>query len=321
MIACDEASMLTGELMASLLRLAPPNAHVILVGDADQLPPVGPGCVLRDLVDTGACPVAKLEKIYRFGGEILSAAKEVLSGTPPRDGDRVRVLDSRDLISNAVLLFREGFTPLAATNATRILVNRAIQAAGDPLGVILTRDIPSAGMKKGSRGTLRVDEEGRGVICAGATTVRAPIINALGVVRTEGGLATEPGIHVRIGDPVMILKNQPDGKAYNGDSGLLASFGHTFAFVDLGGQQVKISFKKGNAGSSLTLAFCLTVHKSQGGEYDKVACLVDASWSRPLLYTALTRAKERVCLVGDVSSASSDVPKPRMTLLKMLLDR
>jgi exodeoxyribonuclease V alpha subunit len=329
LLACDEASMLTGELMASLLRLAPRGAHVLLVGDVDQLPPVGPGNVLADIVRTGACTVVRLGQNHRFGAGISAAAADVLAGRPPTACETVVVSQPRDLVAETVKLALRGAQPLVPTNAARTTLNRAIQVAKSPCGVdvVLTRSIGAADAAAGDRGTLRIDSEGRATLTTARGKVSAGISTMLGSTRVSpaGRLASEPGVFLAPGDPVVILKNQA-GKtgrlACNGDVGVLETFSSTHAMVDIDGHVHKISFPPGRADRHLTLAHALTVHKAQGGEFPSVVLPVAEGWNRGLLYTAISRAKDIVHVMGsprDVIAAAARAPIDRDTLLRVLL--
>lgn len=160
-----------------------------------------------------------------------------------------------------------------------------------------------------------------------ATSSIASMLQATRTV-PAGRLQAEPGVFLAPGDPVIILKNQPikPGRRLvcNGDVGTLRSFAASHALVDFGDTTEKIAFKAGHAGSHLTLAYALTVHKSQGGEFDAVALLVRDGWDRKLLYTALTRAKSRVYVFadpGELRAAVTRTPATRVTVLGHLLGK
>lgn len=129
--------------MASLLRLAPAGARIVLVGDENQLPPVGPGNVFGDVIRSGLCPVSRLQTVHRFGDGIGVVAQQILDGRflTPNEDVELRKCSMEDVVHVAVT---EGAQPLVPTNAARTLLNRAIQIAKSAGGltVELTRDIP-----------------------------------------------------------------------------------------------------------------------------------------------------------------------------------
>lgn len=340
LMVVDEASMLSTELMQGVLALAPPRCHVVLVGDADQLPPVACGNVLHDLVESGAVPVARLTYNHRCCGDVQALAAGVLAGAPvvpDTSSDAVRLVpaDSSGAAMRAVVAevaaakARGEALPSVLTphNATRTLLNRAIQSAVMPqVGVLASPACVSWGLAAGEPGSLRTDAEGQATFRAAGQTIRLPIDDMLSLVRCPGGRAET----LLAGDAVMALKNQNKKRlgagevsACNGDIGVFVRGG-------LGSSRAVVAFGDATAefpklDGWLTLAYAATVHKFQGSECDAVVLPVaggGATWDRTLLYTAITRARQRVVLVGtrrDVELVAARRRPGRHSVLRVLL--
>lgn len=337
LMVVDESSMLTTELMVGVLSLAPPQCHVVLVGDADQLPPVGPGNVLRDLIESGAVPVARLSHNHRCSHGIQDLARGVLAGAVPpalllAAGPSVRMAEAstdseaKSLAVGAVV--RGGAQILSPQNAQRSLYNRAVQSAVMPqVGVLAAEACTTWGIPAGTPGCIRTTADGQSTLHAGGKAVSMPVGEMLSVTRPPCG-----GETLLVGDSVMVLKNQNkkrvaagETSACNGDIGTLTRGGSGG-----GGGKAVVDF--GEAGTAefpkaegwLTLAYASTVHKFQGSECDAVALPIfqGSSWDRTLLYTAITRARTSVTLIGtlrDLQSAVSRTRGERHSILRRLL--
>lgn len=339
LIIVDEASMLTTDLFLIVLTMAPETAHIVLVGDVDQLPPVGPGEVLRDLLETKACPVTVLDTNYRNPNGISAFAQGILRGeiTLPED-DSVTILESHTMDDTLDILAPMGCHVLTPHNATRMQINQVMQlhrwASQDGLEITLTKDFGE--FPKGSSGVafLRedglVDIEGDGG-CRFRGTIPA-VLNLVHAAADRGGAATEGGMAMRPGDKVIVTKNVPDGSACNGDIGTLVSASVLRATVDLiqGDRELasRVCIEAETPGTfarQLTLAYATTIHKAQGSEFPVVALPVTnhSAWDRVLLYTGVTRAKSKVIIVGTREALESIVQTHRSprgsTLQKALL--
>jgi exodeoxyribonuclease V alpha subunit len=274
MILVDEASMLDVQLAHQLLEALPPRAALVLVGDADQLPPVGPGPVLRELIDSNACRVVRLHEVFRQAqaSTIVRAAHEVLHGhkptpTPPHSrgpGD---------------LFFVRADTPEQVALRLTDVLGRMRSAYGlDPM-----RDVQVlTPMRRGPLGTAA--------------------LNQLLQANLNPGLANPaaPGLAFRAGDKIMQLRNDYEREIWNGDLGEVRRVDAGVLFADMAGREVSYEPKDFNA---LSLAYACTVHKVQGSEFPGVVIILHKGHhillSRPLLYTALTRAKRLAVIIGD----------------------
>lgn len=278
-VVVDELSMLDTSLAAALFEAIPEGARVILVGDVDQLPSVGPGTVLKDLLECELFPVVRLVKNMRSkeGGAIANAAMKVVRGEK---------LTDEDLTGDVSLLEVEN----AETAAKEIV---RIVAAGVP----------------------GYDRSQVQVLCPKrihAVGVAALNVAIQAVVNPSTGKEVEVGdSKFRPGDKVIVTKNEYDLDVFNGDTGVVKN-------VDTGlrkdGKRVgprllvalddgrEVVFEKEHV-KLLSLAYAISVHRSQGSEYPVVVMPVHTCDSfmlfRNLFYTALTRAREKVILVGE----------------------
>lgn len=274
-VLVDEASMVDVVLMAALVRALPPDARLVLVGDADQLPSVGPGQVLRDLVDSGRLPVARLDTVHRQDARsgILVAARETHAGRAFVSGERAGYDD-------VFLVERDAPEDVVATLLE--VVTRRLPAKGHhPLDDVQVLT-PT---RKGPLGTAALNEA-----LQAALNPDGPELKALG--RTW-----------RRGDKVMCTKNRYDVSVFNGDVGRIEAVdaaGLTIRFDD-----AEVPWPREQL-DLLDHGYAVTVHKSQGSEYPAVVLLLHAAHGillrRNLVYTALTRAKAFLCLVGQRSA-------------------
>jgi len=284
-VIVDEASMIDLSLMNSLLGAVPPAARLVLVGDVDQLPSVGPGRILGDIIDSGVVPTIALDVVFRQdeAGLIVTNAHGILQGRPPRS--------AKD--PSGDFFFIERDDPEAAARTVVHLVTERIPGrwglqAGDDVQVLVP-------MRRGSCGTealnllLRAElnrVSGRGVPGA------VPLDDARAA-------STRP----LSGDRVMQVSNDYDKDVFNGDVGWAVGPGPD-------GKGLTVTFDGGRDVTygpdeldSLMPAYAVTVHKSQGSEYPAVVVpLLTQHFrmlQRNLLYTAITRGKRLVVLVGS----------------------
>lgn len=268
----DEVSMLDLPLAHALLRAVPAGCRVLLVGDADQLPSVGPGSVLRDLVGSPSVPHTRLQRIHRQGEDsgIVEAAHAVLAGRVPRSapfGER-----------GDFFVVARADAPAAAELVERLVCERIPRRYGmDPLNDVLV-------LSPMYRGPLGVDELNR----------------RLGARLNPGGAGAEWCAPFRAGDRVMAVRNDYEREVFNGDTGRVLQVLEGELLVDMGGRPQTYD-RDGLA--DLVPAWCVTVHRAQGSEARAVVLVLDRSHylllRRNLLYTAITRGKELVVVVAD----------------------
>ncbi len=283
----DEASMIDIRLMASLLEAIPPGGHIILVGDVDQLPSVGPGTVLRDLIESGVVPVIRLKQIYRQAeaSRIISVAHDINEGRIPdlentaADSDFffIERNDSRMILSTLLHLVRERIPEKFKLDPT------------DEIQVLTP-------MHKNSLGTK---------------SLNAALQNSLNPPSDFKFEIERFGITYRTGDKVIQMRNNYDNEVFNGDIGHIREIttepSHVFVVFE-GKHEVK--YEPGDL-DELQLAYAITIHKSQGSEFPAVVIPLSTQQfvllQRNLLYTGLTRGKRLVILVGDKRALSMAV--------------
>ena len=285
-VVVDEASMIDLALADSLAQAVAPGTRLVLVGDVDQLPSVGPGAVLRDVIASEVAPCVRLTHVFRQAAAslIVENAHLINSGRPPRT--------TRD--ANADFFVIDRRDPAAARDTVLELVRERIprRFGLDPL-----RDVQVlTPMHRGD---------------AGAAALNDALQKAL---NPDGPSMARGGRTFRVGDKVMQLRNDYDKDVWNGDVGFVSGVD------DEGELTVRFDDGKERAYSAgelddLVLAYACTIHKSQGSEYPAVVVVMLSSHfvmlSRNLLYTAVTRGKRLVVLVSDARAISLALERAR----------
>lgn len=276
-LVVDEASMVDVSLMNQLLRAVPPEACVILVGDVDQLPSVGPGTVLADIIASRAVPVVRLTEIFRQAeaSGIVRAAHRVLHGQLPESATADQPGDfyfidceqPPDIIDRLITLIRER------------IPNR--------FGLDAFRDVQV--LTPMNRSEL------------GVRNLNVRLQEVLNPFQDEPEVARF-GWTFRRGDKVLQTQNDYKKEVFNGDIGRVAKIDveEQELTVDYDGRPVLYDFGELD---ELALAYALTIHKSQGSEYPAVVIPLHTQHymflQRNLLYTAITRGKKLVVIVGS----------------------
>jgi exodeoxyribonuclease V alpha subunit len=301
LVVVDEASMIDAPLMASLVRALPPAAALLIVGDVDQLPSVGPGQILADVISSGAVPVVRLVEVFRqaAASRIVTSAHDINEGRipplrPPPGGETdfffVRTSDPELLAARVVDLVsaripaRFGFDPLRDIQVLSPMkrsltgveeLNRRLQLALNP----------------------RAREKSNG-------------IERFGITWFEG-------------DRVMQTVNDYERDVFNGDLGVIASIDREEECVTVRFEEREVEYGYDDL-DDLLLAYATTIHKSQGSEYPAVVVVLTRQHSimleRNLLYTAVTRGKKLVVLAGEEAAVrqavSTTTARKRWTRLK-----
>jgi exodeoxyribonuclease V alpha subunit len=293
-VIVDEVSMVDILLFYHLLKALPPNAHLMLVGDADQLPPVGPGNVLRDLLRSEAIPTVRLTELFRQAqqSQIVVNAHRINAGQMP-SLKREQATD---------FFFVHEDDPVHAQQLVLDFVQRRIPKHYH-LNPMTDIQVLSP-MYRGPVGVNSLNEELQARLNPDAT------------VTLEWG-----GRVFRVGDKVMQQRNNYDKGVFNGDVGWIRS-------IQKENSTIKVEFLE-EAGpllvsyefhelDELTLAYAVTVHKSQGSEYPAIVMpLVREHYmllQRNLLYTAITRAKRLCVLIGQPRALEVAVRNDRVAL-------
>jgi exodeoxyribonuclease V alpha subunit len=274
--------MLDTRLASALLQAVPARAHLLLVGDTDQLPSVGAGNVLQDLITASRAPVTRLSVIFRQKGQsgIVATAHAINSGDTSlplvasdiggiqASGDLTFVVadSAEDTVRKVIRLCTE-FIPVS-------------YAGCDPIADVQVM----APMHKGVAGVANLNLQLQGAL------------NGRG-----RGISTQSG-EFRPGDKVIQLRNNYDKNLFNGDIGSVASVDAAAGQISADFDGERHTFTRGEMGD-LSLAYAISIHKSQGSEYPVVIVpLLKAHFmmlQRNLLYTAVTRGRKKVFIVGE----------------------
>lgn len=285
-VIVDEVSMLDIELLTHLLRAIQPGTPLVLVGDINQLPSVGPGTVLRDLIQANV-PTQFLKVIMRqaAGSWIISNSHRINGGEMPRvpEGDEARTADfhfveredAKDVAAEVVKLATERLPRLKGYGDRDAIVSKIQVLAPQRRG-----DCGVTALNTALQAALNPPNEGEGFLFAGEDKLR-------------------------VGDKVMQTANSYDLGVFNGEVGLVRSLNLKDRTLDVAyercGTTVVITYTSKQA-EKLSLAYAVTVHKSQGSEYPVVVIpLHTQHWmmlQRNLFYTGVTRAKQLVVVVG-----------------------
>ena len=278
LLVVDEASMLDVNLAYQLLRCVPPWAGVVLVGDRDQLPSVGPGRVLGDLIDSGVLGVVELNEVHRqaSGSWIIRAAHAVNHGEEP---------DSAPANSDGDFYFVEADDPAAVIDRIRTLVKDRIPAK---FGLDPLRDIQVLSpMNKNELGVANLNAELQELL--------NPNVSKLQEVGRYGTV-------FRVGDKVIQTQNNYQRDVFNGDIGRVVTLDGVDQVLGVEYDNRTVDYDFADL-DELQLAYCTSIHKSQGSEYPAVVIPVHTQHyvmlQRNLLYTAITRGRRLVVLVGS----------------------
>ena len=284
-VILDEVSMVDVSLAWSALRAIPPGARVVLVGDVDQLPSVGPGAVLADVIRSGEVPVVRLEHIFRQAqqSEIVSVAHGVNQGRAPRKTAGKPKTDFYFIV-------REEPEQVAAT-VKSMVKERIPRAFGldavDGVQVLTP-------LQRGLLGAFNLNAE------------LQALLNPSGEELVRGSRV------YREGDKVMQLRNNYDLEVFNGDVGRIRRIDREEQAVEISFEDRPVRYRLEDM-DELALAYAITIHKAQGSEYPCVVVPLHTQHyvmlARNLLYTAITRGKKLVVLVGNERAAWSAVKR------------
>ncbi len=309
MIIVDEMSMVDIFLMQNLLKAVRPGTKLVMVGDADQLPSVGAGNVLKDLIDSGVLPVVRLTEIFRQAGEsmIIQNAHRINHGQPPIVNTKGTdfFIERKDTVQTVV----------------NTMVQLAVQRLPNYMKLDPLRDIQVLSPTKKSD--------------VGVWNLNRMLQEALNPKRAGIKEKMRGDTLFRLGDKVMQTRNnyQMEWKrnierglgVFNGDMGFITDIDSEEHTVTVTFEDERVAEYDDTVLDDLELAYCISVHKSQGSEFPVVILPV---WNMPpmlmtrnLLYTAITRAKKMVVLVGRVDCARRMVDNNRIAMRFSALGR
>jgi exodeoxyribonuclease V alpha subunit len=281
-IVVDETSMLDLFLAHSLLKAIPPAAQVLLVGDVDQLPSVGPGMALRDLIDSQQVPVVRLTEVFRqaASSHIVTNAHRINAGQFPH-------LTPTTKFAESDCLWQEAAEPALGAEAVRHLVEDFLPKHGiDPVRQVQV-------LSPATRGEV------------GTRQLNAMLQQVLNPQKPGKVELSRGGSTLRVGDRVIQQVNDYQREVFNGDVGTITKIGLEEQEIVVQFTERAVTYDYADL-SELALAWAVTIHKSQGSEYPVVILPIFMQHylllSRNLLYTGLTRAKQLAVLVGPTKA-------------------
>jgi len=296
LVVIDESSMVDTELAAALLQaIDPDRTRCILIGDADQLPPVGPGRLFGDLVDGGRVPLVRLDTLHRSALEswIHVSAQQMLRGELP------------DLTRRPDFVWVECNDPAMILPKVRRLVTEVFPTKIDATAQVLIPQRPGV---------------------AGIDAANNVLQDAVNPRAEHAPYVPRDKWELRLGDRVIQTRNDYALEVFNGEIGDVLDIVSGKVIVQFAGHPAPSEYTLEQAGA-LQLAYALTVHRAQGSEFPWVIAVVHSTHSfiltRQLVYTGITRAKAGVILVGDMKGlryALSDRKPPHRntTLLERM---
>lgn len=304
-VVCDEVSMCDNQIMSSLVSALPKGCRLIMVGDPDQLPPVGVGAALRDMIGSEVIPTARLTQVHRFAGRIAHVCRSINQGKRWHPSPTIDDRADASEFGPENLKHIERRNPIDCIDAMQGTIEALIDRRGiDPLNdlqVLCSRNDQGAMSREALNKRLQ------------------SFLNPNG--------ETAEGVLYRVGDKVMCLQNglresfdreglDRYGQVYiaNGEIGRVLKVEKKELLINFGGANIK--FGRNTWEGQLTLAYAITVHKAQGGGWPVCIYMIDEARhvDRSLVYTGLSRGKKLEFTIG------------RMTVLqqqceKMLLDQ
>lgn len=301
LLIIDEMSMVDTLLFKTLIQAVPTSMHVVLVGDKDQLPSVGPGQVFHDLLDFAELPKVELTNIHRQAADstIIPLAHAIKEGKLPPD--LTNKMPDRSFIS-----CHANQVPSVVQQIIDLSKKRDYSA--NDIQIL-------APMYRGQAGIDRLNEL--------AQQAYNPPANGKQEVDFRG-------LTFRVGDKVLQLVNVPEKNIFNGDIGKITAIesGRTVGkknesiTVDFDGNEVSYSRMEWN---QLRLAYCISIHKAQGSQFKMVLLPIVQQFSRMLqrnlLYTAITRAAEKLVLIGEPYAVVTSVKNEAVNRKTSLVDR
>ena len=286
-VIVDEASMLDTQLARAVVSAIGPTGQLILVGDADQLPSVGPGQVLRDLLASEVVPAVHLQTVFRQAAQshIITHAHQIRAGEVPNLAQPPALRTGVDCV----------FVPADAG----ALADVATRWAADYLPRFLN--------------VAPAEVQTLAPLTRVCQVLNGALQERLNPARPERPERPHGALPLRVGDRVIQTRNNYTLEVFNGDTGIIQSLDLERVVVDFGDER---SVEYGAADLlDLEHAYCLTVHRAQGSEWPGVIVLVSSNHgpmlTRNLLYTALTRARRAAVLIGDKAAIGRAVAETR----------
>lgn len=284
-VIVDESSMIDAELCNSLLERVSDNTRILLVGDVDQLPSVGAGLILRDLIDSGKVPVTRLTELFRQAQEsqIVTNSHKIIRGDCNLEIDQENKKD---------FFFWNSSTVDVCKKRVLDCINRCFRN-----GYALKDICILSPMKVGELGTKELNK------------VIQSQFNPSNIYYKVDSMNT-----IKVRDRVMQTTNNYDLEAYNGEIGEVINIKEfdNDVLIEVDFDDRVVTYTK-NEIEELELAYCITIHKSQGSEFPAVITIIsdqhESMLNRNLVYTAWTRAKKVVLNIGQRSALEKSIPR------------
>lgn len=296
-VIIDEVSMMDITLLHYLLEAVPEGCRVIFVGDADQLPAVGPGAVLKDMLHSGVIPSVRLSDVFRQAGE-------------------------SSIVMNAHAI-NQGRLPVCEPSGDFVFLEMDERQAALAITTLCLDELPKQGYDV--KHDVQILSPMHRLEC-GVANLNSILQEALNPRRESRPELKFNGQSFRLGDKVMQIRNNYQKNVFNGDIGFISLLSGNRLVVQYPDNDVEYDVSEL---TELKLAYAMSVHKSQGSEYKVVILPLTNSHyimlQRTLLYTAVTRAREKVILLGSkqalTTAVMNDRTKKRYTLLAERLQR
>ena len=278
LLVVDETSMVDVTLMAHLLRALPPNGSLLLVGDIDQLPSVGPGMVLRHLIESKIVPVVRLTEVFRqaANSRIIINAHRINEGNMPE-------FSVKGNESDFFFIDRDDPEQIATMLVEMVKTRIPAKFRFDPI-----RDVQV--LCPMNRGSLGVRE------------LNLRLQNELNPARADQPMVEKFGWQFRLRDKVIQTENDYDKDVFNGDIGQIVKIDPIEKEVAIRFDQREVLYDYGEL-DEISLAYAITIHKSQGSEFPVVVTPLAMQHymllQRNLVYTGVTRGKKLVVLIGQ----------------------
>lgn len=293
----DEASMLDIFLMHAIVKATPLNAHLILIGDVDQLPSVGPGNILNDLIESNKVHYTKLTQIFRQAQNsmIIRNAHNINNGEFPSGSHEGCKKD---------FYFIKNDQPENTFGYIKKILNQTLKQHN----ISLENSMVLTPMNKGAVGTQKLNHD----------------LQQLLNNNDSPQQATYAGTTFKINDRAMQIRNNYDKKVFNGDIGTITTINteDKLLYVDFYSQIIEYSFDELN---ELVLAYAITIHKSQGSEYDAIIVPIFMQHfmllQRNLIYTAITRAKKLCVFIGQTKAIAMGINNTKQEKRITFLDK
>jgi exodeoxyribonuclease V alpha subunit len=290
LLVVDETSMVDVTLMANLLRALPPKASLLLVGDIDQLPSVGPGMVLRHVIESKIVPVVRLTEVFRQAAHsrIITNAHRINEGQMPE-------IPTKGRESDFFFIDRDEPEQIAAT-----LVEMVKTRIPAKFGLDAIRDVQV--LCPMNRGSLGIRE------------LNVRLQNELNPVRAGEPMVEKFGWQFRSRDKVIQTENDYDKDVFNGDIGQIVKIDLVEREVTIRFDQREVVYDYGEL-DEISLAYAITIHKSQGSEFPAIVTPLAMQQylllQRNLVYTGITRGKKLVVLIGQRKALAMAVKNNR----------